>query len=231
MDKPIKGIYKFAGGGLFELMYNAKNADGADAVVYRPYGGGEDVRVGLPKDWLENGGYRFLGANWDEIDAKPSFRLVEDVVAGMQMSTDETDGYIHLPTMRVVTIEKKCVRAVEECDKNAELIERTPKWEQQSLRDALNLIWHEETYLPLPNKSDFSEQQVMEKFIDELGDESVQRPLYEALCRGADAQEFRTECFRLGLDSIWFGFRERCARAFVRGWLSAHDIDWTSELI
>jgi len=146
----------------------------------------------------------------------PKVRL-SDIVDGMDMMSDQMTSYLHRPTGRVLFVSDEALRAAGDNDDDSV--------EPEELADARAVSEGNEEYLPLPDRFEIDEYQMMKRFAADIKDSSQSDELLASL-RGTKAfRRFKDNVNELGLSDKWYAFRERSYIEVARTWCETNGIE------
>src|SRR5216683_1853498 len=106
---------------------------------------------------------------------------LKDIIEGLEFLTDEGSSYLNTTTGEVVYVTTEELRAAEE---DAPL-EDFPEWQHDAIRIAGEMR-ETDHYLPLPDRFEIHEYQIMERFCLSVDDEDMRDDLCDAI-RGRGA--------------------------------------------
>ena len=93
---------------------------------------------------------------------------LKDIIEGLEFLTDEGSSYLNMTTGEVVYVTTEELRAAEE----DEPLEDFPEWQHDAIRIARDIV-ETEHYLPLPDRFEINEYQIMERFCLSVDDEDM----------------------------------------------------------
>jgi hypothetical protein len=141
---------------------------------------------------------------------------LKDLLDAMEFQSDETSGYLHRPTGRVVSVSADAIRAAEADDDG--LVDPA------ELAEARDILTNGGDYLHLPDRFEVDEYRMMERFAAGLADPSAQGELLGSL-RGRGAfRRFKDAAHRLGLADEWYAYRDSEYEELARAWCEVHGI-------
>src|SRR6266702_362329 len=114
---------------------------------------------------------------------------LQDILDGLDFQSDEQSSFLNLTTGDVVAITDEELRAAE----HDAPLEDFPEWQHDAMRIARDIV-ETEHYLPLPDRFEINEYQIMERFCLSREDDDLCDDLCNAI-RGRGA-------FRRFKDSI-----------------------------
>jgi hypothetical protein len=148
---------------------------------------------------------------------------LKDIIEGLEFQSDECFSYLNTATGEVVSVTTEELRAAEE----DEPLEDFPEWQHDALRIARDIV-ETEHYLPLPDRFEINEYQIMERFCLSIDDEDMREDLCEAI-RGRGAfRRFKDRMQLYGMDEEWYRYRDAALREIAVAWSAAHGIAYTT---
>src|SRR6266566_5935333 len=106
---------------------------------------------------------------------------LQDILEGMDFQSDEQSSFLNLTTVDVVAITDDELRAAE----HDAPLEDFPEWQHDAMRIARDIV-ETEHYLPLPDRFEMHEYQIMERFCLSVDDDALREDLCDAI-RGRGA--------------------------------------------
>src|SRR5215831_18701367 len=104
-----------------------------------------------------------------------------EIIEGMDFQSDEQSSFLNLITGEVVSITDEELRAAE----HDAPLEDFPDWQHEAIRIAGEIL-ETEHFLPLPDRFEINEYQIMERFCLSIDDEDMRDDLCDAI-RGLGA--------------------------------------------
>src|SRR5207249_5735045 len=122
-----------------------------------------------------------------------------DIVEGMDFQSDERSSFLNLTTGEVVAITDEELRAAE----NDEPLEDFPAWQHDAIRIAKDIV-ETDHYLPLPDRFEIHEYQIMERFCLSVDADDLRDDLCDAIRgRGAFGRlKGRIQVY--GIAEVWY---------------------------
>src|SRR5919201_4903798 len=165
-----------------------------------------------------------VGVLWRSImgDQHSALRVkLQDILEGMDFQSDEQSSFLHLTTGEVVSVTDEELRAAE----NDAPLEGFPGWQHDAIRIAGEII-ETDHYLPLPDRFEINEYQIMERFCLSVDDEDMRDDLCDAI-RGRGAfRRFKDRIQAYGIAEDWYQYRDAALRESAMAWCEAHEIPY-----
>ena len=145
-----------------------------------------------------------------------------DIIAGMDFQSNERSSYLNTVTGEVVSIADEELRAAEE----EAPLDNFPAWQHDNIRIA-QAILETEDYLPLPDRFEINEYQIMERFCLSVDDDDLRDDLCDAI-RGRGAfRRFKDRVQAYGIAEAWYRYRDAALRETAVAWCEEHGIAYT----
>ena len=150
---------------------------------------------------------------------------LKDIVDGMDMQMDESRVFLNKETGEIITVSTKELSIAEDSEEDDDFSEY-PDWQQDSIKEALDVVANGENYEELPDKFEINEYEIMEEFCESIGNERISDALYSAI-RGRGAfRRFKDSVFRFGMEEDWYRFREETLRDIAVRWCEGNEIEY-----
>ena len=147
---------------------------------------------------------------------------LKDIIEGLEFLTDEGSSYLNTVTGEVVYATTEELRAAEE----EQPLEDFPAWQHDAIRIARDII-ETEHYLPLPDRFEMHEYQIMERFCLSREDDDLCDDLCNAI-RGRGAfRRFKDRVQVYGISEEWYRYRDAALREIAMAWCEAHGLQYT----
>ena len=148
---------------------------------------------------------------------------LKDIIEGLEFLTDEGTSYLNTMTGEVVYVTTEELRAAEE----EQPLEDFPEWQHDAIRIARDIV-ETDHYLPLPDRFEIHEYQIMERFCLSVDDDDLRDDLCDAI-RGRGAfRRFKDRIQAYGMAEGWYRYRDAALRAIAMAWCEAHGIPYTA---
>src|SRR5207244_8423244 len=154
------------------------------------------------------------------VDQHSALRVkLQDILEGIDFQSDERSSFLNLTTGEVVAITDEELRAAE----NDEPLEDFPEWQHDAIRIARDIV-ETDHYLPLPDRFEMHEYQIMERFCLSVDNEDMRDDLCDAI-RGRGAfRRFKDRIQVYGLAEDWYRYRDEALRELAMGWCEEQGI-------
>jgi hypothetical protein len=147
---------------------------------------------------------------------------LQDIPEGMDFQSDEQSSFLNLTTGEVVAITDEELRAAE----HDAPLEDFPEWQHDAIRIAKDIV-ETDHYLPLPDRFEIHEYQIMERFCLSVDDEDRRDDLCDAI-RGRGAfRRFKDRVQAYGRAEDWYRYRDAALREIAMAWCEEHGIPYS----
>jgi len=147
---------------------------------------------------------------------------LQDILEGMDFQSDEQSSFLNLTTGEVVSITDEELRAAE----NDAPLEDFPEGQHDAIRIARDIV-ETDHYLPLPDRFEIHEYQIMERFCLSREDDDLCDDLCNAI-RGRGAfRRFKDRVQVYGISEEWYRYRDAALREIAMAWCEAHGLQYT----
>ena len=147
---------------------------------------------------------------------------LQDILEGMDFQSDAQSAFLHLTTGEVVAITDEELRAAE----SDAPLEDFPAWQHDAIRIARDIVETEHS-LPLPDRFEINEYQIMERFCLSVDDADMRDDLCDAI-RGRGAfRRFKDRVQVYGMVEDWYRYRDAVLREIAVAWCEAHGFQYT----
>ncbi len=147
---------------------------------------------------------------------------IDDIIDAVEFDSDMTESYLNTKTEQVCTYTYEELQAAEE---NEDLSD-SAEWYVEAVSRAKQYLENQDDYLPLPEKYDFNEYRIIEKFISNVAVPKQSEILSQAIHGKGAFRRFKEMLEKLELVDQWYKFREQKLREFVELWCKENKIDF-----
>jgi len=143
---------------------------------------------------------------------------LEAIVEAMDLP-EEWEAFLDPETGEIITVMPEDRERFEDEDID---LEDLRDWERESFDQARRAL-ESDTMLPLPDKFEIHEWDIMRRFSLTQEDPAL-RELEHAIHRSGAFRNFRAVLQRFGLREAWFAYRDEAVKRIARDWLDSHRI-------
>jgi hypothetical protein len=147
---------------------------------------------------------------------------IDDIIDAIDFDSDMSESFLNTKTKQVCLFSYEELRAAE----NDEDISDSADWYCEAVASAKHYLETPDDYLPLPEKYDFNEYRIMEKFISRVIISKQSEMLSQSIKGRGAFRRFKTMLERLGLLDEWYKYRGQKLREFVEFWCKENEIDF-----
>src|SRR5215831_9466520 len=147
---------------------------------------------------------------------------LSDIIEGLEFQSDERSSFLNLTTGEVVAITDEELRAAE----HDAPLEDFPEWQHDAIHIAGEII-ETDHYLPLPDRFEIHEYQIMERFCLSVDEEDIRDDLCNAI-RGRGAfRYFKDRIHAYGITEDWYWYRDAALQEIAMALCEEHGIQYT----
>ena len=143
---------------------------------------------------------------------------LREVVFEMDVPTDQCRAYLNPKTGEVITLTEDDRFALEYDDPD-----RMPQWQRESLPKIREVV-ESDDFLPLPDKYEIHEWDIMRRFCGSVEDEEQREDLLNAISGRGAFRYFRDTIHHFGIEDDWYRVRDETIKHIAIDWLEAHGI-------
>lgn len=150
---------------------------------------------------------------------------LKDIIDEMDTISDDYKVFLNKETGNVVSLSVEVLSIAEESEEDEDFSDY-PEWQQDELKEALNVVVNWEDYVELPDKFDIDEYSIMEEFCDYVSNSQMGDALRHSI-RGRGAfRKFKDTIQRLNIDDSWYKFKEEAFRKIAVEWCKDNYIEY-----
>jgi len=145
---------------------------------------------------------------------------IDDIIDAVDFDSDMSESFLNTKT------EKVCMFTDEEllAAKNDVDLSDSAEWYCEAVANAKHYLENQDDYLSLPEKYDFNEYRIIEKFIARVAIPKQSEMLSQSIHGKGAFRRFKTALERLGLVDEWYKYRSQKLREFVEFWCEENKI-------
>lgn len=147
---------------------------------------------------------------------------IDDIIDAVDFDSDMSESYLNTKTEQVCMFTDEELLAAE---KGVDLSD-SAEWYREAVASAKHYLENQDDYLSLPEKYDFNEYRIIEKFIARVVIPKQSEMLSRSIHGKGAFRRFKTELEKLGLLDEWHKYRGQKLREFVEFWCKENKIDF-----
>ena len=147
---------------------------------------------------------------------------IDDIIDTVDFDSDMSESYLNTKTIQVCIFTDEELRAA----KNNEDLSDSAQWYCEAVARANHYLENQDDYIPLPEKYDFNEYRIIEKFIVSVATSKQSEMLSQSIHGKGAFRRFKTVLEKLGLVDEWYKYRGQKLRGFVEFWCKENKIDF-----
>ena len=138
---------------------------------------------------------------------------------------DDWKHYLNKKTGDIVEIQMEYLSIAEESGDDDDFSEYKD-WEQDAIREAVDLVENWGDYVELPDREEVNEYRIMENFCYSQEDDKLRDKLCYAIDGKGAFGRFRDAIIKLGIEKEWDLYKYQKVCEIVREWCEFHEIDY-----
>jgi hypothetical protein len=147
---------------------------------------------------------------------------IDDIINAVDFDNDISESFLNTKTEEVCMFTDEELRAAE---KDVDLSDYA-EWYCEAVASAQHYLENQDDYLSLPEKYDFNEYRIIEKFIARVIIPKQSEMLSQSIHGKGAFRRFKAMLENLGLVDEWYKYRGQKLRDFVEFWCRENKIDF-----
>ncbi|MHC4884518.1 MAG: UPF0158 family protein [Planctomycetota bacterium] len=154
---------------------------------------------------------------------------LEEIIQGIEWSSDLTDAYLELATGMVIRVGDDERMSLDTPEKDL------PEWQRNSPDLALARRIDagediDDEFLALPDQFDVHEYSIMERFAYDQDDDGVRNTLTRAIHGRGAFRRFKDAVHRIGIQDAWYAARDAAYRRVAVEWCQDNDVPFLEKV-
>lgn len=154
--------------------------------------------------------------------------VLKEIVDKLDCNTDSWKIYYNKKTGEIVEIQVEYLGIAEELDEEYDISEYED-WEQESIKEAIDIIENWDDFIELPDKYEIHEYSIMEKFCYSIEDERLSNKLCNAISGRGAFRRFKDAIKRYTLEDTWYAYKYKTLCEIARDWCENNKIPFSEE--
>ena len=147
---------------------------------------------------------------------------IDDIIDAVDFDSDMSESFLNSKTEQVCLFTDEELRAAE----NDVDLSDSAQWYCEAVASAKHYLENQDEYLSLPEKYDFNEYRIIEKFVVRVVIPKQSQMLAQSIHGKGAFRRFKTVLERLGLVDEWYKLRGQKLLEFVEFWCKENKIDF-----
>ncbi len=147
---------------------------------------------------------------------------IQDIIDAVDFDSEMSESYLNMKTGEVCIYGEDELQAAEE----DEDLSDSPEWYREAVTRAKQYIENQDDYLSFPEKYDFNEYRIMEKFIARVPVKEQSEILFQSIKGKGAFRHFKSTLERFALVDRWYEFKDGKMREFVEFWCKENGIEF-----
>ncbi len=138
---------------------------------------------------------------------------ISEIIDAIEFNNDFRESYINKKTGKVYNIGEEYFRWAED----EEMSEGFADWEKEEIAISKEILYSDD-YIALPDKFEFNEYRLMEKFCLSLSDEKLREEMYYSIKGKGAFSRFKNNIYRYGLADEWYKYCDENLKDIAIEW-------------
>jgi len=147
---------------------------------------------------------------------------INDIIDAVDFDSGMSESFLNTKTDQVCMFTDEELRAAE----NDVDLSDSAEWYCEAVASAKHYLENQDDYLSLPEKYDFNEYRIIEKFIARVVIPKQSEMLAQSIHGKGVFRRFKTMLEKLGLVEEWYKYRGHELREYVEFWCKENKIDF-----
>jgi hypothetical protein len=148
---------------------------------------------------------------------------LKKVLEALELLTDESSAYVDIETGEVISISGEYMGNAGDEDLDTEELR---DWAIAAIEQAREIADSPDRFLPLPDKFDIHEWDIMRRFAESRPNSRQRNELMEAIHGSGAFRFFKSAIGRFGVEEEWYSYRESVMEAIAKEWLEEHGLTY-----
>jgi len=164
-----------------------------------------------------------LGSGKGDQNMKPI--SLKEIANILDCLMDEWNYYLNKKTGEIVEIQMEYLSIAEESEDDDDFSEYQD-WEQDAIREAVDMVENWGDYVELPDKEEVNEYGIIENFCYSQEDDKLRNKLCYAIDGKGAFRRFRDAIIQHGVENDWDSYKHEALCEIAREWCEFHEIDY-----
>jgi len=147
---------------------------------------------------------------------------IDDIIDAVDFDNDMSRSFLNTNTYQVFMFTDEELHAAQ----SDEDLSDSAEWYYEAVERAKHYLENPDDYLSLPEKYDFNEYRIIEKFIARVMVAKQSEMLFQSINGKGAFRRFKMVLEKLGLVDEWYKYRGQKLREFVKFWCRENKIDF-----
>ncbi|MFE7064285.1 UPF0158 family protein [Sutcliffiella sp. NPDC057660] len=107
------------------------------------------------------------------------------------------------------------------------ILENHPDWEQDMIRQGIDILENEMNYVQIPSRFDINEYDIMEEFSLNIEPQKISNTLSRAIEGRGAFRRFKDKILELEIDEEWYKFKKNRLKKIAKKWCQMNGIDYS----
>ncbi len=147
---------------------------------------------------------------------------LKDIIDEMDTLSDEYKCFLNKETGALISVSTEELSIAEEDDDFSQY----PEWQQETIKEALDIIVNWNNYVELPDKFEINEYDIMERFCYSIDNDMISNALQSAIHGSGAFRRFKDTVIKFRIDDRWYKYKEDAYKEIARDWCDYNNIEY-----
>lgn len=152
---------------------------------------------------------------------------LRELAEQMDFMLDEWSYYLDKSNGKIISIDDRYLGIAEDGEEDE--IHRLADWEQDEVKQAIDIIERWQDMLHFPSKRDLGGYEMMEEFSEDYPDAHIRDCLCIATQGSGAFRRFKNALRRFGIEEQWYEYKNRAMLEFAQKWCEENEIPYYLE--
>jgi len=150
---------------------------------------------------------------------------LNDIAEHLDCIMDGWKMYYNKKTGKITEVQVEYLGIAEESEEE-DGFSGYDQWEQEAIKEAIDIIENEDDYIRLPDEYDIHEYSIMQDFCYSIEDEQLNNKLCNAITGRGAFRRFKDAMIRYDLEDSWYAYKHQSLRKIAQDWCKFNNIPW-----
>lgn len=151
---------------------------------------------------------------------------INELAEEMDLIMDDHKTFVDRKKGQVVSVSDSALVKAEEEFELTDKWNNLPDWQQDEVLLAVDILDHEENYVPLPDRFEINEYDMMEDFCFIIEDEKIKASMLSTMNGRGVFRRFKEKIINHGIADDWYNYKQLRFKDFAIKWCQKNEIDY-----
>lgn len=150
---------------------------------------------------------------------------LKDIIDEMDTVSDECKCFLNKETGTLISVGTEELSIAEDSEEDDDFSDY-PEWQQETIREALDIIFNWDKHIELPDRFEINEYDIMESFCYSIDNDKLSNALKSSIQGRGAFRRFKDAIVRFGIEDKWYNYKEETYKKVAIEWCEYHNIDY-----